>query len=70
MTHACCAECRVRVISASPAGAPPCPGCGHPMVRTPAAQSIGYMLVPVQGLPSAAAGAEPAALAVPPGPRS
>jgi hypothetical protein len=70
MTHACCPGCRIRVTSASPVGAPPCPGCSHPMVRTAAAESIGYMLVPGQPLPSAAAVTEQAALRVPPDARS
>jgi hypothetical protein len=69
MTHASCPDCRIRVIGASPAIAPPCPGCNHPMVRTAAAESMGYMLVPLQPLPAAAV-AEQAALPVPPGARS
>jgi hypothetical protein len=68
MTHACCPGCRLRVISASPVDALPCPGCSHPMVRTSAAESIGYMLV--QPHPLAIAIAAAAALPVPPGPRS
>jgi hypothetical protein len=67
VAHACCPNCRLRVISVSQADALLCPGCSHPMVRTAAAESIGYPLVNAQRLPSAAAAA---ALPVPPGLRS
>ncbi len=67
MTHACCPDCRLRVKTASPGDAPSCPGCREPMVRTAAAESIGFQLVDV--LPSSAAVAAAVALPVPPDPR-
>ena len=44
MTHACCPDCRLRVTTALPADAGPCPGCRQPLVMTTAAESIGYRL--------------------------
>lgn len=70
MTHACCPDCRLRVITASPAGDPPCPACGQPMVRTAAAESLGYRLVNVQQQAAAAAVAVASALDLPRTPRS
>jgi hypothetical protein len=70
MTHACCPDCRLRVITASPADAPSCPGCSQPMVGVPAAESLGCRLVNDQPRPLAAAVAAAVALPVPPGPGS
>ena len=70
MTHACCPDCRLRVITASPADAPSCPGCRQAMVRTAAAESIGCRLVNVQLLRLSAAVAAAVPFPVPPGPRS
>ena len=69
MTHACCPDCRLRVITASPADALSCPGCRQPIVRTTAAESIGCRLVNVHPPPLSAALAAAVALRVPPGPR-
>jgi hypothetical protein len=66
MTHACCPDCLLRVVTASPADAPSCPGCRQPMARTAAAESIGFRLVNVQPLPLSAAVAAAVALPVPP----
>ena len=66
MTHACCPDCRLRAVSAFPADAPSCPGCGESMTGITAAESLGYRLVDVEPLPVAAAVA--AALPVPPEP--
>ena len=68
MTHACCPDCRLRLVSAAPVAASSCPGCGRPMAGISAAESIGYRLVDVEPLPLAAAVA--VALPVPPGPQS
>ena len=68
MTHACCPDCRLRVLSTSPADATPCPGCRQPMVRVAATESIGYRLVNAQ--PSPVADAVAVALPVPPGLRT
>ena len=62
MTHACCPDCRLRVIAASPGDAPPCPECGQPMVKAPAAESMGCRLVTAEPL----AVAVEVALPVPP----
>ncbi len=70
MTHACCPDCRLRVTTASPGDALSCPGCREPMVRTAAAESIGFRLANVQSLPSSAVVAAAVALPVPPTPRS
>ena len=68
MTHACCPDCRLRVVSTVPADATSCPGCGQPMAGITAAESIGYRLVDVPPLPLVAAVA--VALPVPLGPQS
>ena len=66
MTHACCPDCRLRVLSTCPADATSCPGCSQPMAQISAAESIGYRLVDVPPLPVAAAAA--VALPASPGP--
>jgi hypothetical protein len=63
MTHACCPDCRLRVMTASRTVAPTCPGCDEPMVATTAVESVGYRLV-AQPRPSMSA-AVAAALPVP-----
>ena len=68
MTHVCCLDCRLRVITAPPIADPPCPRCRQPMVTTGAAQSIGCRLVAAQ--PMSVAAVATAALPAPPDPRS
>lgn len=65
MTHACCPDCRLRVVTASPLAPPLCPGCAWPMVATDAAESVGFQLATMESLSAAAA----AALPVPSDPR-
>ena len=67
MTHACCPDCRLRVIAAVPGDAPSCPECGRPMVSAPAAESIGCRLVTAEPLSLPDAVAAEVALPVPPG---
>ena len=63
MTHACCPDCRLRLILAVPTDAPSCPECHAPMVRAPAAESLGCRLVTTE--PDFAATAAAAAMTVP-----
>ena len=65
MAHACCPDCRLRVVTAWSSDAPSCPGCRQPLVSTDAAASIGCRLVAPEPLPVPAEVAAAVALPIP-----